>query len=104
MNEAIEKFDQTLAEIRSGVEGAFVNGRPRVPYASTEEATEPREPEPVLEPPYQPEHEAQLAPEVALPATMIDWIYLLHGQLAYLDANMLRIERFLGMGDRPRAP
>jgi hypothetical protein len=35
---------------------------------------------------------------------MLDWIYLLHGQLAYLDANMLRIERFLGMGDRPAAP
>jgi hypothetical protein len=104
MNEATERLDEALAEIRSGVEGAFANGRPRI-FSAQQPAAEP-DPEP--EPAAEPEARAvQTAPEdeaPPTPATMLDWIYLLHGQLAYLDANMLRIERFLGMGDRPAAP
>jgi hypothetical protein len=94
MNEATERLDEALAEIRSGVEGAFANGRPRI-FSAQQPAAEPEA------------RAVQTAPEdeaPPTPATMLDWIYLLHGQLAYLDANMLRIERFLGMGDRPAAP
>jgi outer membrane biosynthesis protein TonB len=99
MNEATERLDEALAEIRSGVEGAFANPRPRMGFHTPEPAA-PVEPEP--EPPA-----VQTAPEdeaPPVPTSMLDWIYLLHGQLAYLDANMLRIERFLGMGDRPAEP
>jgi hypothetical protein len=103
MNEAADKFSQTLADIRSGVEDAFANGRPRIGL-HTSDATPP-EPEPAAEPEAYPQPQAQTTPEEEppIPTTMLEWIYLLHGQLAYLDAQMLRIERFLGMGERPTA-
>jgi hypothetical protein len=107
MNDATEKFDSALADINSGIDRAFAQStRPRVGLHTPEPAAEP-EAAPVEPPPYQHEYEAQTAPEddaPPVPASLIEWIYLLHGQLAYLDANMLRIERFLGMGDRPAAP